>query len=342
MKISEYFNIDLVDKPHIKVSKYKNLQLIRYYYEQRDKVNDEIDKYSRGMVISNDSDILLLPPIKSKEISIDEYFEKYSNIEVEPIIDGVMVNIFHDENVDEWILSTRGSLGGYNKWNKFLNFKDMFNECRNFEYDDLDKGSMYSFVVRHNKNRNVGRILYNEVYLVEMRDKRTLDRVNKDKYDKLFKTVDSQTLDSKDEAFKTYEFKGYTFYDGAVRYKVKNSLYEYVNELRCHKDKVVNYLELKAKNKVKEYLEYYPEEIEVVKDTEEKINVLVESIYMQYVNLKIRKNMEDKDVYYHVKPCIRDIHKNYIRSGVKVTRLAVKKYVDELPIYKLKFILNYI
>ena len=344
MKITEFFKDfeSSSKKSYIKMSSYRGRRIFRYDYSKKDNITESLfENHSRGMVIDKDDNILFLSPIKAEEISIEEYFKNFSDIEVEPNIDGVMVNMFYD---NEWILSTRGSIGGYNKWDAFMNFKNMFDECKNFEYDDLDKRYTYSFVVRHKNNRNVGKILYNEVYLVEMRDIKTLDKIDKNQYNEIFNTVNGIKLeDNKEDIFRTYEFKGYTFYRNNIRYKITNNLYDYVKEIKgSHNDKIINYLELRKNRKVQEYLKYYPEDIELVKDIDDKIDELINAIYVQYVNLKINKNIEMKDIEYHIKPCIGDIHDIYKQTQIKINKKIINKYINDLSIYKLKFILNYI
>lgn len=343
MKISS----DIDRKPYIKVTRVKNYKIYRYEYEKKDNVDNvdnvdsDIEKYCRGMITDLESNVLLLPPSKSKIIDIDRYFRDFSECDVEPIIDGVMVNLVY--NRDEWILSTRSYIGGYNKWNKNLNFKNMFDECKNFEYEDLDKNNTYSFVVRHKSNRLVGKILYNEIYLVEMRDK-DFNIVDKSNYDNKFLRIESVKLDKEKEIFKTYEIRGYTFNKDGVRYKIENGLYNYVKSIRGnHNDRILNYLDIRRDKKLKrEYLEYYPEELDRSKRLEDKIEELIHEIYWQYSSLKIEKNITMSEVSYHCKPCINDLHRIYINERKKINKRVIIDYINKMEIYRLKFILNYI
>ena len=337
MKLSE-----LGDNSNIncKISKNKDLRILRYEYHRKHEYRTKLEKHMRGLIIDSEDNVVMLPPMKAIEISIEEYFEKFKDIDVSPIIDGVMINLFYRNN--KWNISTRSSIGGYNKWCKDLNFKDMFNECKNFDYDDLDKNFTYSFVLRHKRNINVGNIKYNEVYLVEIRHHDTLDIIDKDSYNDIFKTINNIQLDY-DNVFPTHEIRGYTFYIDNTRYKIVNNLFEYVKELKGNNnDKVINILNVRKQNRLSEYLLYFPNDKILVNSINEKIMELINDIYMNYVNYRILKNIDRNKIEFHLKPCVDDLHNLFLTSKMKITKFLVKNYVNNLSIYKLKFILNYI
>lgn len=337
MKLSE-----LGDNSNIncRISKNKDLKILRYEYDLKHLYKTKLEKHLRGLIIDNEDTIVMLPPMKATVISIEEYFNKFKDIEVYPIIDGVMINLFYRDN--KWNISTRSYIGGYNKWYKGLNFKDMFDECKNFDYDDLDKRYTFSFVLRHKNNVNISDIKYNEAYLVEIRDQKTLDIIDKKIYTDIFNTIDSIKINN-DCVFSTHEIRGYTFYIDNIRYKIVNNLFEHVKELKGeNSDKTINILNIRQQNKLSEYLLYFPNDKTLVASINEKLSDLTDNIYMNYVNYKILKNIDRNKIEFHIKPCIDDLHKLYLTSRKKITKVIVKNYINNLSIYKLKFILNYI
>ena len=67
--------------------------------------------------------------VKSKEINFES--DKFKQNTYQYLIDGTMINLFNIN--DEWIISTRSEIGGYNKWKGEKSFRKMFDECINFD-----------------------------------------------------------------------------------------------------------------------------------------------------------------------------------------------------------------
>ena len=105
-----------------------------------------------------------------KAFDINESTLNETPIVVQNLIDGTMINLFYHQN--EWIISTRSSIGGYNKWNQ-TNFKVLFEESSQglLNYNELDKGISYSFVLLNKKNRNVSAVKTNTILLVDAFDR---------------------------------------------------------------------------------------------------------------------------------------------------------------------------
>lgn len=346
MKICEFIDGNFTTSVNnttcrLKINNMRKLKIVRYDYKDREKIKeDKLSRYSRGLIIDSEDNILFLPPIKSVEISINDYFNNYSNYKVQPIIDGVMINLFN--NNDRWEISTRSSVGGYNKWSKTKNFKDMYNDCEDFEEEDLNKEYTYSFVMRHKENRLVGKVEYNELYLIEVRNKNTLERLDITEFRNKFNTLEFIDLSRNDKIFNTYEIRGYTFYDGENRYKLTNSLYDEINALKGNSnDKIINYLDIRNKGNIKQYLEYYPEEKNLKDEVEDNIEDLITLTYMSYRNVKIDKVKNMSDIEYHIKPLVNELHKIYLQERIRITKDIVRMFINKLSIYKLKFILNY-
>lgn len=339
MKLDELDHTIKHNMNKCKVSKYKNYRILRYNYDDKDKFNSIGEKYMRGLVIDKDDNILMCPPMKSLEISIDEYFNKYEDNDLTPIIDGVMINLFYADNM--WNLSTRSSIGGYNKWTKGKNFKSMFDECRDFDYEDLDKDITYSFLMRHKKNSNISNIYFNELYLIEIRDKNNLKLQSLD--NKTFKIIDKVKVSKDSNFFNTYEIKGYTFYNDNIRYKITNNLFEYVKNLKGNNNnEIINILKNRQEYRLNEYLLYFPHNKNLVDKINKDINDLINDIYVNYVNLKITKTINMNNVQYHIRPCLKDLHNYFLTNRIKINKFIVRDYINNLSIFRLKFILNYI
>lgn len=156
----------------------------------------------RSVVTDENSNILCFSPPNS--IELDKFQEKYpelnENIYVNQIIEGTMINLFYDERIKSWELSTRSSVAG-NSWfyrtqyvfndendnnnqkTKQKTFRDMFLECLKIEnnvlenefLDNLPKQYTYSFVIQHPDNHIVLNITEPRVYLVSVYEKSNID-----------------------------------------------------------------------------------------------------------------------------------------------------------------------
>ena len=132
--------LSLFKKLNINFKKYSQLGLLIVSYKYN--FNYDFDKYPfikwcKGAIIRlSDNKVICLPPQKAliKHNLNDEKYIPNGDFVLQPLIDGTMINLFYYKN--EWIISTRSEIGGNNKWNKKEQFRKMFDECANLEYDN--------------------------------------------------------------------------------------------------------------------------------------------------------------------------------------------------------------
>jgi hypothetical protein len=343
--ISENNNYsDLFKKEGLKVVKYKNLLLVKNYYDKPLSYTDENDywkMYCRGAVIDTLTNrVVCLPPVKSVEYDTISDDSSYLGYEIQYLIDGTMINLFYCK---EWLLSTRSEIGGKNKWTDKKSFKQMFDECldKNFDYDKLDKDCCYSFVMRHKDNRNVSPIKENKLFLVEAYDLNKNERLNLAKVNLDIEKINNISFNDLID-FNSYEIKGYTIKDGNKRYKKINPLFEKVKELKPNMNNdLLNYIELRKNGNIKEYLRYFPEYSKSFDEYRNKIHILSNELYNNYKNCYVFKKIERKEIPYHLKPLTDDIHRNYLNTKEPTSWSDIKNYIHDLPSKKLMFALNY-
>lgn len=151
----------------------------------------ETSKY-RSVIFSNPQNKLLCfsPP---KSIKYDIFLEDYpiidKNIYVNEMIEGVMINLFYDERMQNWEIATKGAIGGSykhkkcnddenSKQNSFIElFMDAL-QCdstikpfsqrltQNKVIEIFPKGYCYNFVLQHPKNKIILNIENPKLYLV--------------------------------------------------------------------------------------------------------------------------------------------------------------------------------
>ena len=91
----------------------------------------------------------------------------------EEYVEGTMINIFYNNFIDDWDLTTRSTIGAKCKFNATTNktFRYMFlsamNEM-NIDFSDFDKNFCYSFVLKHPDNKMVIPVKNPEIVLVDI------------------------------------------------------------------------------------------------------------------------------------------------------------------------------
>ena len=61
-----------------------------------------------------------------------------------------------------------------------------------------------------------------------------------------------------------------------------------------------------------------------------------------YQNYYVRKNIKKfLDIDYEYRPLCNELHSNYINNKTIITKPFVIKYINNLPIAKLLFVINY-
>ena len=350
--ISEFKNSSL------KIRSFKDLKIVSHSYDQELVFSDKNDlwkMFCRGAVINSDHKIICLPPAKSIELSdrneLPELSEDSEIMEYETLLDGTMINLFYYKN--EWLISTRSEIGGYNKWNNKKSFRQMFDDCIEscqLDYDTLDQNCSYSFVMRHVENRNVSPIQQNILFLVEVYQycENEIKRLPKSEYPVNNYIINESYTDREEfmkmysEPIIPYQCKGFTIKYGSMRYKWINPYFNEIKNLKINMNNhCLNYIELRRNGNLKKYLRYFPEHQYLFDTYREKIHELSNNLYTTYKNVFIHKNVNKKEIEYHLKPLIYDIHRNYLENKSPTTWDDIKQYIHTIPSKKLMFALNY-
>ena len=346
---SDYINKFKEHKLYVRTYSQAGLCLVKCYY------NNEYDyemypwmRYCRGVVIDTKiNKIVCLPPKKGilhNNISelIDGYDEEYI---YEPLIDGTMVNMFYHN--DEWMMATRSNIGAKNSWDGKQSFLNMFLEVNGSDwFDTLNKTYCYSFVLHHVNNRNVTPIESNTLFLVENYERKDGIMIYQplqeiENITNIFQITNKMLMSYNYELF--FAIKGFTVKTSDKRINWINPNFEYVKTLKMnHNDKYMNYISLRQKNLLTEYLKYFPEDRFIFTKYREDFNMIKNKLYDRYVSKFIRKEIEMKDIEYPLKPLVYELHGHYKASGEKINIKVVSDYMHQLDGKKIMFILNHL
>ena len=355
--ITKFKNLGLVVKNFSK----ENLILVKYKYDK--ELSENWMRYCRGCIINKlTNKIIFVPPIKAKNIEYpvnDLDILKNSDIEITNLVDGTMINLFYHN--DKWIMSTRSDIGCLNKWNNRSNFKKMFEECipdENF-YNNLNKNYTYSFVLLHNKNRNVSYIMNNCIILIEVYNKDTLEKLNVKDINlgnNLDINLNTNILTLENLNFQLtnnldinnyfllsdFNFKGLNINVNNERYNIINPKFNYVKELCVNSTSLLEkYVHLKKNKNIKLYLNYFPEYVDVFKKYSDKYEIMINELYDNYVKKNITKEIKVNDIPFQLKPLTFELHGIYLKTKIKINKKIIENYIMSLDIYKIIFILKY-
>ena len=160
--------IDKLKKKHLNISIFhSNFYMIKYDKKFKHKL-DSTARLFRSVIFKNNKCVCFSPP-KSLSLTTFKTKHKYFNdVKVEKFIDGTMINLFYDENMN-WQICTRSTLGGNTKYGTDITFREMFIEAAkncNLNLDYLDIRFCYSFILQHPKNRIVSLVNNPLIYLI--------------------------------------------------------------------------------------------------------------------------------------------------------------------------------
>jgi hypothetical protein len=349
----------LVDNGY-SLKQFKTLSLIKYDYNKNMK--DNYQKYLKSTIFLDNKPVCV-SPLKSLKLNDESVIEtikiNLSEIEIQELLDGTMINLFYDK--EDWIISTRSSIGGLNRWNN-KKIKDLFMECCNFQNlkENLNKEYSYSFVLQHKDIRNISFIKENKLILVDVFDLKTLQNIKNidDKFNEIpvdkIKNITTNLESIKDVINKyiednknNYNFKGLTFKiynnENPCRYSYINPIY-----LKVKNEIVVNdtnplyiYSDLWKNNKLNDYLKVYPDKKELFLKYDNNLKILLNELLQTYHSLHIHKCIERKDVKYQLNPLLYNLHRLHINDNVYINYNAIKNYIKTIDTARLVFTLKY-
>jgi hypothetical protein len=366
-------NNDYAKEKHLIIKNYGNLYLIKY-----DKSFLNINNYEslglfRSVIVNKEGKLVSYSPPKSYNLNLDtcstKNVFKFEDYELQPFIEGTMINLFWHPYLNDWEITTRSFISAKNKFSTPNTFRYMFLQCcndTNLNFDDLDKKYCYSFVMQHIENRIVVPIISNALFLVnvyeftdgtvycknlkEFNDKfinstvsiltpdLTLSNINS--FNGLISLVNETDLD--------YKILGYICYnknDGS-RIKIRNPNYETVRHLKGNTPKIqFQYYYLRKNNKVKEFLKFYPEHSKEFSKLRHDLHNWTNHLYQHYVKCFIVKEKKLINAPYEYKPHLYQLHKEYINELMEqkkyVTKSYVINYVNNLPPQRLMYAVNH-
>lgn len=333
----------------------------------------------RSIILNSANQIVSFSPPKShhSELFIKKYNEITNDIQAEEFVEGTMINVFFDPTIGvtgSWEIATRNTVGATSSFFKSPNsktFREMFMEaaveCK-LDINKLETQLCYSFVVQHPENRIVVPFSKPQLYLVgvykinNMPNNVTIDFFDVHKYQDFFSELGasikfpeiydfnkySELIEKYGSMNTSYDIVGVVIHNKNTgeRTKIRNPVYEQVRNLRGNQPKLqYQYLSLRKEGKVKDFLQFYPENKKDFSVFRDQVHLFTNTLYSNYVSCYIKKEkplIEFSQQYRTHMFNIHQLYMNELRENKKfVTNTFVQTYVNGLHSSLLMYCLNF-
>ena len=339
------------------VKEYKELGLYLVKYNKNDTqivFNEDIMK-CRGLILDYNNNIVCAPPFKSIDpsslLNLEE--EEQNKIIYEDFVDGTMINIFY---YNGWHISTRSCLGANCRWYSKKNFSELFEDCKDFEMDNLNKEYCYNFVLKHPDNRivthyNISSLVLVGAYKIKNNiiNFLNIQNVQKELVEKDINIELPQTyaFNNLNEAYQyvctlPYDNQGLVIKYNNFRSKFINPQYNYVKCLRGNSRNIkYMFFELRKSNYNNEFLNYYPEYQYQFDGYLQELYSMTKNLFNYYQDYRVKKNITYEDIDYEYRPLIYRLHGLHLHNRQPITFSKVKYFVNNLDTPQILFTLNY-
>jgi hypothetical protein len=345
---SRLTNLNLIVKEYPEL----DLYLVKYDKSNCDMNHPDVLK-CRGLIARmSDNSVVCYPPVKSIPYISDNI--EWNKVIVEDFIDGTMINLFYHNN--EWMISTRSSIGAKCRWESKKYFYELFNESnKEVDLSILDKSNFYTFVLLHPENTIVTKYTTPSVVLVSVGTISNNNYINLDIHSITSYTgykIMRYNFQSYDEAYNyvsklNYEKQGLVLKYGnnmQFRSKIRNSNYNYVKLLKGNTNNLkFLYFELLKEKKYKEYLSFFPEKKELFDNFYKEFTTLVKNILFNYRQFHKYKKINIKQMPFKLRPLCFEIHNLYINTYNRNTDIdfgIIYEYLLSIDIPRILFSLN--
>jgi hypothetical protein len=255
-----------------------------------------------------------------KSVPLDETIP-LSDYIVEDFVEGVMINLFYDE---EWRIATKSNIGANCRFDSPRTFAELFEDCKQavgLEYEMLNKNLSYSFVMQHPDHRIVTPITKPSLVCVAQfhGEEEFLAELFPPPRHCFFSWEEAK------EAAQRGLGKGLVFKYKGLRSKIRNHMHHSIEQLKQNVPFPERYIKLRNKPELKEYLFYFPEEKEKADALETKIQEKTQLFYTTYRDCFMFKKEKAKE--HPLKAILYDLHTIYLQE--LYPRSLSKKRVEE-------------
>ena len=355
----------------------ENFKLIHKHWGKNDKIYnilkydkniltyDMVDKTGlfRSVIYSNKKINVFSPP-KSLNINVFASLYDIENCVVEEFIEGTMINLFYDTDIDRWEIASKTTVGCDVTFLKDQpTFREMFYEIcdeLNIDFNMFSKEYCYSFVMQHPKNKFVIQLIEKRLYLIAVYkiDNETYKVTqipryyNNDILQKIYLPLQykfnsyNEVIDVFGSMNTNSNIMGAIIYNiNGSRTKVRNPNYEYIKHLRGNNTKLqYQYLSLRKLGQVKDYLKFFPDDKKSFLVFKTQVHNFTDNLYKNYIKCYIKKEKPLTEFPYQFRNHMFNLHQHYLLIKAEkgyINKITVINYVNNLESPRLMYSLNY-
>lgn len=282
-----------------------------------EKKYDPLYRKLRSAIYKGDRLVCMSP---GKSVPLDETIP-IGDYTVEDFVEGVMINVFYDE---DWKIATKSNIGANCRFDSPRTFAELFEDCKQavgLDYDMLNKNLSYSFVMQHPDHRIVTPVTKPSLVCVAKfhgEEEFLADLFPPARH--LFSSWEEAK-----EAAQRGLGKGLVFKYKGLRSKIRNRMHHSIEQLKQNIPFTERYIKLRNKPQLKEYLFYFPEEKGKADALETKIQEKTQLLYTTYRDCFMFKKEKAKE--HPLKTILYDLHTIYLQELYPHSLL--KKRVEE-------------
>jgi hypothetical protein len=334
-------------------------------YDRKNITYDMFDSTGlfRSVIYSNKKINVFSPP---KALNISVFINKYKaeDCVVEEFIEGTMINLFYDSDVEKWEIASKSSIGGNVTFFKDQpTFSDLFYDVCNelkIDFANFSKEYCYSFIMQHPKNKFVRQINEKKLYLI------TCYKIDNNTYKvteipRHFHTYTYENMsfpefnnfESFNELLDKYgsmntncNIMGVVIHHkSGIRTKIRNPNYEYLKHLRGNSSKLqYQYLCLRKMGQVKDNLRFFPDNKAQFKVFKIQLHMFTDNLYTNYIKCYMKKDKPLTEFPKQFRTHMFNLHKYYLYIkpyGGYINKSVVINYINNLDSAKLMYSLNF-
>jgi len=338
-----------------------NYNILKYDKQWLSRENESTIGLLRSIIFKDSGEIVSFAPPKSQNVEHIK-FENDNKYVSEQFVEGTMINMFYDKEINSWQIATRTSVGGninfymengFKSDNTFATmFDEIVNELSPNMKDQLNKDFVYSFVMQHPNNRIVEPIRKKRLFLVEIYQINGLliqsktHTIISNPIDNII-TPTSMDVSNEDDLLRctgqlasmntSYLTMGVIIKDQhGNRYKFRNPNYEYVRKLRGNNPKLqFQYLTLRQMEKdniyqpltkLAQYLKYYPEHKNIFNSYRNIMHDYTNQLFINYISCYVKKERELNTFPNNFKTHMYILHHQHYLETLRPNKETITKH----------------
>lgn len=311
-------------------------------FNDKNDLNDDVVRTVNGIILEKDTNKLVhysFPKAYDGLIGdggTEPYTGELGNFSAEIMTEGTIIKLFYYEN--EWRIGTSRNIDAvYSYWGSDKSFKELFIETSKqkdieLDFDILDKGCCYSYILQHPEVTIGYDITVSSIIPLNKVNLETLEQVS------FTQEYEMKTLRDLKEKL-SFGLNFILITESGNRVKLLSDEYRYAKSLLNNNPSIKwTCLEIIQNNFMYEFVKYFPSKTHVLDMIDFKLNNTINEIHQLYFNKFVNREMPD--IPYRYRKTIYQLHGRFKSTGIKTTKDIVAHHLINLDTKTLYWILE--